>query len=63
MWTIAQWAMFKFTHKEFITREGNALLPLGVVKFCAFANYSGDLKGRGRRCEKRHAGKVSIECG
>jgi hypothetical protein len=61
MWTVAQWTMF--THKVINTREGNVPLPLGLVKFCALADYSGGLNGRCRKREIRHAGKVSIERG
>ena len=56
------WAMF--THKLISTTgEGSVPLPLGLATYCTLANSFGGLKGRGRRCEIRHARRVSIEYG
>jgi hypothetical protein len=48
------WVMF--IHKPI--REGCVPLPLGLATYCTLTDCSGGLKGGGRRCEIRHAGRV-----
>ena len=43
--------------------EGCVPLPLGLAAYCILVDCFGGSKGRGRRHDTRHAGRVSMEYG